>query len=231
MFGLVLADTDCACLTRAPTTAGATLRVARLTDEKELVRLFAFRYRVFVEELGWMARKDHGAHILVDEYDRDSHNYAAYDDDGKIVGSVRAVPDGPLGLPLERCKVLDGYRADKSLVELSRLAVAPAWRGTLAAAMLMKAGYQSARRMGATHIVLDTYIGNGVTPERLYVKLGFEQLTEPYPDPDYLWQQGVVTFALDCEQVGCEGPRQRAGLQRFFNTRSGLIDHGARPSW
>jgi N-acyl-L-homoserine lactone synthetase len=207
------------------------VRIVRLTDEKELVRLFAFRYHVFVEELGWMARKDNGAHILVDEFDRDAHNYAAYNDAGEIVGSLRAVPDGPLGLPLERCQLLDGYRADKSLVELSRLAVAPSSRGTLMAAMLMKAGYQCARRMGATHIMLDTYTGNGVTPERLYMKLGFEQITEPYPDPDYLWHQGVVTFALDCEQVGRDWPRRRAGLHRFFSTKSGLIDHGARPSW
>jgi hypothetical protein len=41
---------------------------------------------------------------------------------------------------------------------------------------------------GATHLVLDTYIGNGKRSERLYVKMGFEQLTEPYADPDYLWK-------------------------------------------
>jgi N-acyl-L-homoserine lactone synthetase len=208
------------------------LRIVRLSDEKDLVRLYAFRYRIFVEELGWMARKDHGARILVDEFDREAHNYAAYDDAGHIIGSMRAVPDGPLGLPLERCQVLDGYRAGKSLVELSRLAVAPAWRGTLLAAILMKAGYQCARRMGATHIVLDTYIGNGLRPERLYEKLGFTQLTEPYPDPDYLWQLGVVTFTLDCEgEVDGDRPRRRAALQRFFTMRTKIIDHGARPSW
>jgi N-acyl-L-homoserine lactone synthetase len=208
------------------------LRIVRLSDEKDLVRLYAFRYRIFVEELGWMARKDHGARILVDEFDKEAHNYAAYDDAGAIIGSMRAVPDGPLGLPLERCQVLDGYRAGKSLVELSRLAVAPAWRGTLLAAMLMKAGYQCARRMGATHIVLDTYIGNGVRPERLYEKLGFEQLTEPYQDPDYLWQLGVVTFARDCEEgPGGDKSRRQAALQRFFTVRTALIDHGTRPSW
>jgi N-acyl-L-homoserine lactone synthetase len=208
------------------------LRIARLSDEKDLVRLFAFRYRIFVEEMGWMARKDRGARILVDEFDKDAHNYAAYNDDGDIIGSMRAVPDGPLGLPLERCQVLDGYRAGKSLVELSRLAVAPPYRGTLLAAMLMKAGYQCARRMGATHIVLDTYIGNGAKPERLYEKLGFQQLTDPYPDPDYLWQLGVVTFGLDCDEEPVKDrSRRRASLQRFFNMRTALIDHGARPSW
>lgn len=207
------------------------MKIARLSDEKELIRLFAFRYRIFVEELGWMARKDSGAHILVDEFDMDAANYAAYDDSGELVGSLRVIRDGPLGLPLERCRVLDGYRQDRRLVELSRLAVAPSWRGGRLGAMLMKAGYQCARRSGATHIVLDTYTGNGMSPDRLYVKMGFDQLTEAYPDPDYLWQQGVVTFALDCERADRDWPRQRAGLYRFFNTKTGLIDHGVRPSW
>ena len=207
------------------------MRIERLSDEKELVRLFAFRYEVFVEELGWMARKDRGAHILVDEFDQDSANYAAFDDEGHIVGSLRVVPDSALGLPLERCRVLDGYRRYRRLVELSRLAVAPEWRGTVLAALLMKAGYQCALSMGATHIVLDTYVGNGRSSERLYVKLGFDQLTEPYDDPDYLWRQGVVTFGLDCEAARRHWPAQRPGLYAFFTAEDECIDHGLRPAW
>jgi len=207
------------------------MQILRLTDEKELVRLFAFRYRVFVEELGWMARKDRGTHVLVDEFDRDAINYAAYDRDGQIVGSVRAVPDGPLGLPLERCQVLDGYRRDKRLVELSRLAVAPAWRGTPLAATLMKAGYQCAGRMGATHIVLDTYVGNGFKTERLYQKLGFEELFGPYPDPDYLWQLEVMTYALDCEAARRDWSLDHPSLFRFFESPDPVIDHGLSPGW
>jgi len=201
------------------------LRIVRVTDERELVRLYAFRYRVFVEELGWMARKDRGAHILVDEFDGEAAEYAAYDRSGEVVGSVRAVSDGPLGLPLERCRVLDGYRDDKRLVELSRLAVAPPWRCTLLAALLMKAGYQWAERNGATHLVLDTYVGNDIRPERLYMKLGFEQLTRPYPDPDYLWKQTVVTFALDIEAAKRDWPSLRPSLNHFFTAEDERIDH------
>jgi len=201
------------------------VRIVRLTDERELVRLYAFRYRVFVEELGWMARKDRGAHLLVDEFDGEAAEYAAYDRSGQVVGSLRAVPDGPLGLPLERCRVLDGYRDDKRLVELSRLAVAPAWRCTMLAALLMKAGYQWAERNGATHVVLDTYAGKGDSPDRLYIKLGFEQLTRPYQDPDYLWKQAVVTFALDIEGAKRDWPSLRPSLHHFFTTADERIDH------
>ena len=204
------------------------MQIMRLTDERELVRLYAFRYGVFVDELGWMARKDRGAHILVDEFDQESANYAAYNADGEIVGSLRVVPDGPLGLPLERCQVLNGYRARKRIVELSRLAVAPAWRCTMLAALLMKAGYQSAERMGATHLVLDTYTGDGTRLDRLYDRLGFEQLTDPYADPDYLWKQMVVTFALDCGQARSDWPTWRPSLYHFFTSDDERIDHGLR---
>ena len=204
------------------------MRIVRLSDERELVRLYAFRYRVFVDELGWMARKDRGARILVDEFDKDSANYAAYDVDGEIIGSLRAVPDGALGLPLERCRVLNGYRARKRIVELSRLAAAPEWRCTMLAALLMKAGYQCAEHMGATHLVLDTYMGNGMRSERLYIKMGFEQVTEPYPDPDYLWKQEVVTFSLDCDLARREWPSKRPSLHHFFTAEDERIDHGLR---
>ena len=205
------------------------MQIVRLTDERELVRLYAFRYRVFVDELGWMARKDRGAHILVDEFDQESAQYAAYDADGEIVGSLRVVPDGPLGLPLERCQVLNGYRVRKRrIVELSRLAAAPRWRCTMLAALLMKAGYQCAESMGATHLVLDTYTGDGDRLERLYDRLGFEQLTEPYPDPDYLWRQLVVPFALDCAQARAEWPEGRPSLFHFFTSDDERIDHGLR---
>jgi N-acyl-L-homoserine lactone synthetase len=200
------------------------VRIVRLSDERELVRLYAFRYRVFVDELGWMARKDRGARILVDEFDKESAN----DADGEINGSLRAVPDGPLGLPLERCQVLNGYRARKRVVELSRLAAAPEWRCTMLAALLMKAGYQCAEHMGATHLVLDTYMGNGMRSERLYIKMGFEQVTEPYPDPDYLWKQEVVTFSLDCDLARREWPSSRPSLHHFFTAEDERIDHGLR---
>ncbi len=198
----------------------------RVRDQRELVKLYGFRYRVFVEELGWMARKDRGAHVLVDEFDRDAAEYAAYERaSGQIVGSVRAVADGPLGLPLERCRVLDGYRDDKHLVELSRLAVAPRFRGTMLAATLMKAGYQWAERHGATHLVLDTYTDHGAGTDRLYMKLGFEQLTRAYRDPDYLWKQSVVTLSLDIEAAKRDWPSLRPSLLQFFTEDDQCIDH------
>jgi N-acyl-L-homoserine lactone synthetase len=205
------------------------MRIVRVTDARELRKLYAFRYRVFVEELGWMARKDRGAHVLVDEFDRDAAEYAAYDRSGQVVGSMRAIADGPLGLPLERCRVLDGYRDNKRLVELSRLAVAPDLRGTMLAALLMKAGYQRADRDGATHLVLDTYVDNGLRTERLYMKMGFELLTRPYRDPDYLWKQSVVTFALDIEAAKRDWRSLRPSLLHFFTEDDECIYHEGLP--
>ena len=206
------------------------MRIARVTDQRELAKLYGFRYRIFVEELGWLARKDRGARKLVDEFDRDAAEYAAYEvASGQIVGSVRAVTDGPLGLPLERCRVLDGYREGKRLVELSRLAVAPKYRGTLLAALLMKGGFQWADRHGATHIVLDTYTDGVLAPDRLYLKMGFEQLTRRYRDPDYLWKKNVITLALDIEAAKRDWRSLRPSLLKFFTADDERIDHGAVP--
>jgi N-acyl-L-homoserine lactone synthetase len=207
------------------------VRIVRVADQRELVKLCRFRYRVFVEELGWMARKDRGAHILLDEFDRDAAEYAAYERaTGDIVGSVRAVADGPLGLPLERCRVLDGYREGKKLVELSRLAVAPKYRHTMLAATLMKAAYQWADHNGATHVVLDTYTNDSMSTDKLYLKLGFEQLTRPYRDPDYLWKKQVVTLSLDIEAAKRDWPSLRPSLLYFFTANDPCIDHVGRSS-
>ncbi len=199
-----------------------------MTDERELVRLFAFRYDVFVGELGWLARKDRGAQILVDEFDRESAEYAAYDDIGRVVGSMRVVTDGPLGLPLERCQVLNGYRKSRRrIVELSRLAVAPQRRGTLVAALLMKAGFQCAESLGATHIVLDTYVGDGAL-DALYRKIGFQELSLPYPDPDYRWDRMVTTLGLECVPALRDLLKKRPALYHFFTGDDERIDHGLR---
>jgi GNAT superfamily N-acetyltransferase len=192
------------------------------------MKLYAFRYRIFVDELGWMPRDDEGVHILIDEFDQCAANYAAFDDAGEVIGSLRVVVDGLRGVPLERCRPLGGYRHGKRIVELCRLAVAPEWRCTRLAPLLMKAGYQCAERIGATHLVLDTYVGHGLRVEHLYTKMGFVKLTAPYPDPDYLWEQGVVTYALDCGRARREWPSVHPSLYRFFTGQNGSIDHGVR---
>lgn len=52
-------------MTRIPPAGDTSLRIVRVTDQKDLVQLYRFRYRVFVEELGWLAVLHHEVVDLV----------------------------------------------------------------------------------------------------------------------------------------------------------------------
>jgi hypothetical protein len=69
------------------------VRIVRLIDRPSLEALYRSRRRIYVDELGWL--KEQGG-LLCDEFDDCADNYAAYDDSGEVIGSVRVVPDGPM---------------------------------------------------------------------------------------------------------------------------------------
>ena len=87
------------------------MRVVRLTKKHDLESLFRFRHETYVERLGWLHSDASG--LLIDEFDASAENYAAFSEQGDVVGSARVVMDGALGLPLEHCQPLDGYRDGK----------------------------------------------------------------------------------------------------------------------
>ena len=173
------------------------LRIVRVTDSDLMESLYRFRHDIYVDELGWFAdggpfavaqgRREQGrigGGVFKDEFDDRAHNYAAYDDAGQVIGSVRVVPDGPLGLPLERCFPLNGYREGRRLAEICRLVIRRDCRGSRLGALLMKAAYHRCLAIGTTHIVLDTYVGNGEA-DALYEKMEFRLIGGPDRDPTY----------------------------------------------
>lgn len=198
------------------------MRIVRITSASELRPLFEFRHHVYVGDLCWL--EDKGG-LLVDEFDEPADNYAAYDASSVIVGSVRVVPDSPLGLPLERCFPLDGYRDSKRLAEISRLVVSAEHRGGRLAGQLMKAACQRCQIIGATHALLDTYIGDGTACGQ-YERMGFEPISPPFRDPAYLPAEEVVVFAQDIALAHKLWPVERPGMYRFFTAPDNAIDHG-----
>jgi ribosomal protein S18 acetylase RimI-like enzyme len=200
------------------------VRIVRVTEPSELVALYRFRHDIYVDDIGWLEPDPTG--LIRDGYDDGAYNYAAYSDNDRIVGSVRVVPDGPTGLPLERVAPLNGFREGKRLVELCRLVTDPSLRiGSRLGGLLMKAGYQRAVLHGATHIALDTYVGDEEACD-LYRKMGFEDVTGLYEDPEWRCELPVITLALDVEQALKEWPIEKAGLFRFFTSPDSAIDHG-----
>jgi GNAT superfamily N-acetyltransferase len=199
------------------------IRIIRVTDCTALGALYKFRHRIYVAELGWLS--DIGG-VLVDQFDESAANYAAYNDGGEIIGSIRVNYDGSLGLPLERRFPLNVYRYGKHLAEVSRFAVSSDYRGSSrAGALLMKAAYQRCVASGISHMLADTYIG-GDAPSQLYEKMGFERIGGPYSDPEYNCELPVFTLALDISKAHTVLPVERPGLWRFFTSIDPDIDHG-----
>jgi len=164
-----------------------------------------------------------GGGVLVDEFDELAHQYAAYDLAGDVVGSVRVVPDGPLGLPLERCFPLGDYRDGKRLVEFCRLAVARKYRASRLSFRLMRAAYQRASATGATHVAIDAYLGGEQIA--LFEKLGFERLGMPFLDGEYLCPLPVVVLAQPISALFERWPAERPSLHRFFTQTDPDITH------
>ena len=199
------------------------IRIIRITDSSALGELYKFRHRIYVTELGWLS--DSGG-LLVDQFDDCAANYAAYNDGGEIVGSIRVNYDSSLGLPLERGFPLNVYRYGKHLAEISRFAVSSDYRGSSrAGALLMKAAYQRCAASGISHMLAETYIG-GDAPSKLYEKMGFERIGGPYLDPEYNCKLPVFTLALDISKAQSVIPVKRPGLWRFFTSIDPDIDHG-----
>lgn len=184
------------------TTTGNNLQIAiRPVAGPEVHELFRFRHDVFCSELRWLPPSAETPGVLRDHYDEVAHNYAAFDERGAVVGSVRVVPDSPVGLPIERNVGLGGFRELMRPAEISRLAVATHLRRTPLSLLLMKAAYQCARLRGHDFIVLDTYLDPSNQTLALYERIGFERLAEPYEDPAYRNPAPVLALGLDCERA------------------------------
>ena len=91
--------------------------------------------------------------------------------------------------------------------------------------LLMKAGCQRARMIDATHVALDAYIGEG-SNSHLYEKMGYEAISDPFHDPDWLCELPEQVFAVDLVKAFAEWPTTRPGLHRFFTSVDPTIDHG-----
>ena len=96
-----------------------------VTDKELLDKVFAFRYKVFMEiypkyigQLGITDAKEH------DKYDPYAIHFAALDEDGEVCATVRLIYHSPLGYPTENSTQFDNsmFERDK-LGEMSRIFV------------------------------------------------------------------------------------------------------------
>jgi N-acyl-L-homoserine lactone synthetase len=198
------------------------VRIVRVTQTSDLESLYRFRHDIYVEQLGWLPPSRDG--LVRDDFDDLAYNYAAFDDEGSVVGSVRVVPDSERGLPLERYAPLNGYRAGKILVETCRLAVHPDSHNTRLGVLLMTAGFQRSAMLGATHGVVDVAVETDSL--RLYEKIGFVRVGDEYVDNHHLGNLRSVTMGHAVADVYRVWPSEKPALYRLFTSVDVCIDHG-----
>jgi N-acyl-L-homoserine lactone synthetase len=106
-------------------------KVHKVSDKEELAEIYRLRYKVYCEEWGFEKPEDHHGGLETDIYDKHSVHFAAEDNNGKIIGTIRLILNSPDGFPLEKhCPVnidKNGLPRD-TLSEISRLVISKDYR-------------------------------------------------------------------------------------------------------
>jgi predicted GNAT family N-acyltransferase len=122
------------------------IRLVSLPSEKH--QIYKFRYKVYVDE---MNRKqiyaDHVSKIIKEPLDDTGHLFAAYDDDGNIIGTIRNnfSKDGNLGFyeKLYNMDSVGAYHPNNTAI-LTKLMIAKKYRkSSILSKLIMSEAYKS----------------------------------------------------------------------------------------
>lgn len=153
------------------------------TTAEELSKIFAFRYRIFVQELGKSIRHaDHAKRLLRDHFDPLATQLYVTDGE-KIAGALRIINGRAHACPkMKHNFALSRFShfRDEHFSFTSRLFILPEYRGTRAFLTLLKEIYNLARKSGS---ILD-FIVCGPKMVGLYEQLGYRRYKEHDEDPD-----------------------------------------------
>ncbi len=181
-------------------------RVGIAGSEEERNAVYAFRYRVYVEELQLSPPEaDHARRQLRDPLDDVGIAFAIWRDD-RVVGSLRTVHLADLADPrmlidkFELGPALAGFAAG-AIVTTSRFMLDPKVRHGRAIYDMMEAAYQDAMRRGVRLNYGDC------SPHLLpfYEHLGYRRYTRAYNDTSYGYKLPILMLTRDhawFERVG-----------------------------
>lgn len=176
-----------------------SLTVEPVTSAADREEIYAFRYRVYVEELGMTSQANHAKQWLHDDQDEHSASFAVKQD-GRVVGSLRCtrladLPDpAPLIAKFRMQPALETYDPGE-IGTSSRFIVDRSRRGGAAVFRLIKAGYDAGRAMGVRLNFGDC------SPHLLpfYEHLGYRRYTVGYNDDAYGYKVPILMLMGDHE--------------------------------
>lgn len=101
-----------------------------VTDENLLQKVFAFRYKIFLEIYPhYLQNLNLANNLEYDKYDAYSTHFAALDEDGFVCATVRLIHNSPIGYPTQNGMVFKYDMFDRSkLAEMSRIFIDAKYR-------------------------------------------------------------------------------------------------------
>ena len=100
-------------------------------NEEIKKKIYQLRYEVYVKEFGFEKPEDHPGGLETDEYEKYSKHFAAIDDDGEVIGTIRLVLCSEKGFPIEhatKVSFIGEKPPPEKIAEISRLAVSKKYR-------------------------------------------------------------------------------------------------------
>lgn len=177
----------------------ARLQVFIARNDEERRRIYKFRYKVKVEELGGdPPHADHAAKILRDPLDQAGIQlYVACESGGEIAATARLIT-GLAGNNLFGITAMEGFGAfqhyDIAYMSLSgQLVIAPKWTGSKAASLALSAIFKLARQHGSRFDF--SQCSPALVP--LYQRLGYRRFRENFMDDDLGYQVPLVLVTED----------------------------------
>jgi hypothetical protein len=186
------------------TPQNSRLQVFIARDEEERRRIYRFRYRVKVEELGdEPPYADHRAKRVCDPLDASARQiYVAQSNNNEIVAAVR-VNTGLADNNLSEITQLDGFGPFRefSIDTLSlsgQLVIAPKWASSKAASLALSAVYKLARQNRSRFDF--SQCAPALLP--LYQRLGYRRFRENFMDDILGYQVPLVMVTEDFQHLG-----------------------------
>jgi N-acyl-L-homoserine lactone synthetase len=180
-----------------------TAKVLAPDRRYEMEEARTFRYKIFLEELGWSLLESNGQEF--DEYDENSVHFGAFEDSGQMVGYCRLILNNNDGFMIEKeftDLVYPGYciRKKDDTVEMSRFAITRERRGRETGIGVMSVLVRCVYRWAEANRVRYIY---GVCASNLvgHIKESFSCAKQIGPDHEY--QPGVssAAFIVDLEKL------------------------------
>jgi N-acyl-L-homoserine lactone synthetase len=200
-------------------TLQSDLYFKTVSTELELQSCYRLRFQVYCKEKRWLSPIDYPGGMETDEYDAKAVHVIAMDEDFKIVGMMRILCEKDfIKLPYYDHPGLKGKKLEApNVAELSRFVVTASKNRFLVLKGLIRAIYQTSRKIG---------IGNWVfvsEPSLIRLLEKFKFYFDPISPPSKYYGGFTLVARCDIGRTEAKWRRSDAEALRFNRTDSVMI--------